>query len=82
MAMWRQTISLFISLVLVTAILLAATTGTAHAYIDIATGSFLIQMLVAVGFSSLLAIKIFWQRLVGKASAILSRVRGTEPKVK
>ena len=68
--------------ILLGASLWVATTGTAHAYIDIATGSYLIQILVAVGFSSLLAIKIFWQRLIGRVSKFLSRIRSSRPQVK
>ena len=33
----------------------------AHAYIDLGTGSFLLQMLLATAFASLFAFKAFWQ---------------------
>lgn len=35
----------------------------AHAYLDPGTGSYVIQVLLAVLFGSILSIKIFWNRI-------------------
>ena len=80
--MSKRVTSLLVSTFLILGVLVAATTKEAYAYIDISTGSFMIQMLVAVAFSSLFAIKIFWQRIFSKASQLLSRMKGSDPKVK
>ena len=74
--------SILLSAILITLVLVVATTKNAYAYIDIATGSYLIQMLVAVSISSLLAIKIFWHRLFSKVSSIFSRIRRSSPEAK
>ena len=77
--MLNRTASLSISALLITLLLFVTTTKIAYAYIDIATGSFMIQMLVAVSISSLLAIKIFWVRIFSKVSRIFSRIRRSNP---
>ena len=66
--------SLFLSVLLITGLLLIATTGEAHAYIDPGSGSFIIQMLLATLFASLFAIKMFWQRVTTQISKISSKI--------
>ena len=80
--MFSRVTSLLVSTFLLLGVLVAVTTKEAHAYIDIASGSFMLQMLVAVAFSSLFAIKLFWQRLFSKASRLLSWMLGSDPEVK
>ena len=80
--MLKRVTSLIVSAFLVSGVLVAVTTKEAHAYIDIASGTLMLQMLVAVAFSSLLAIKIFWQRIFSKASRLLSRMKGSDSDVK
>ena len=80
--MLKRVTSLLVSTFLVLGVLVAATTKEAHAYIDIASGSLMVQMLVAVAFASLFAIKLFWQRLFSRASRLLSRIRGSDPEAK
>ena len=67
--------SLLLSVLLVTAFVLAATTKVAHAYIDISYGSFLIQILLGTAFGTLFMIKVFWRRLTGQLSRFLSKMR-------
>ena len=80
--MLKRATSLLVSAFLVLGVLVAVTTKEAHAYIDISSGTLMLQMLVAVAFSSLFAIKIFWQRIFSKASRLLSRMKGSDPEVK
>jgi hypothetical protein len=80
--MLKRVTSLLVSTFLVLGILVALTTKEAHAYIDVASGSFMIQMLVAVALSSLFAVKLFWQRLFSKASRLLSRIKGSHPEAR
>ena len=67
--------SLVLSAFLVTALLMVVTTKNAHAYIDAGSASFLLQMLVAVSISSLIAIKIFWHRLINIVSGYFSKLK-------
>lgn len=60
---------------LVAALLIVATTKEAHAYIDLGSGSFLIQILLGSMFAFLFGLKLFWQRLTAGMSRLLSRLR-------
>ena len=66
--------SIALSLLLLTGFVLAWKTETAFAYIDLGTGSFLLQMLLATLFASLFTIKIFWNRIVTRTRIILVRL--------
>jgi len=46
------------------ALLVLATPGLAHAYIDPGTGSYLVQIIVGAVLGAALAIKLAWSRLV------------------
>lgn len=70
--------SLLLSLFLLTVTMWAATTGNAHAYIDVGTGSLIIQFLVAGLFGSLFAAKVFWRRIIGQVSRLLAKFRTHE----
>lgn len=67
--------SAILSTFLFTGFILAVTTSQANAYIDAGSASFMIQVLVATAFGSLLALKIFWRRMMGKIARLYSRVK-------
>ena len=66
--------SLILSIVLITGFMLSVTTRHAHAYIDLGSGSFLIQILLGTFFASLFAIKVWWGRITGQISRLFSRM--------
>jgi hypothetical protein len=70
----RKTGSLTIFVLLLSAIFIATTTGTAHAYIDAGTGSLVLQFLLAGLFGFLFALKVFWSRVAGTVSMVLSKL--------
>ena len=74
--------SLLVSVLLLSAFLFVATTKEAHAYIDIGTGSILLQTLLASIFGALFMIKVFWRRLTGQVSKFLATVRNLKGPVK
>jgi len=55
-----------------------ATTRDSFAYIDPATGSFVLQMLIAGFLGELFALKLFWKRVKGFFCRMLSREKGGE----
>ena len=73
--MRRRLWSQFLSAGLATAFILAVTTKEAHAYIDIGSGSMMIQIILATLFGSLFTIKVFWKRLTGFASRMVAKVK-------
>ena len=73
--MLRRFISFHISVFLIAGFTLAVTSGQAHAYIDLGSGSLLLQTLLASFFASLFTIKVFWHRLTGYLSRLLSKIK-------
>ena len=73
--MHKRVGSLVISVFLINLFLIVVMTKQAHAYIDIGSASYLIQILVATMVASLLAIKVFWQKLLDKANRIFYSVK-------
>lgn len=67
--------STVLSFALITAALGTATTGTAHGYIDVGTGSMLLQILVAGFFGGLLTLKVFWRRVASIFPRIAAKLR-------
>ena len=61
------------------ALLAALTARPAQAYIDPATGSFILQALVAGFLGALFALKMFWHRIVGFFRSLTSRSKAGEP---
>ncbi len=53
------------SLLALIAIVLAATSLPAHAYLDPASGSMILQMIVGGVAGVALAVKLFWHRILG-----------------
>ena len=50
-----------------------ASTGRAHAYLDLGTGSYIFQVLVASAFGGLFVAKTFWKQIIYFFSNIFSR---------
>ncbi len=71
--MLKRTLSLGLSLFLLVAAVSMAQIKSVHAYIDLGTGSFLLQMLLATVFASLFMIKVYWNRLTKRISQFFSR---------
>jgi hypothetical protein len=63
--------------VLFSMVVLLWTTQTTQAYLDGATGSFLVQILLGSIFGGLLALRIAWDRVTGAVSKLASMGRGT-----
>ncbi len=55
------------------AMLALIATGRAEAYVDPATGSFVLQMVIAGFVGAVFALKLFWHRLVGTISNLFKR---------
>ena len=71
--MLKRTLSLGLQLFLLSAAVTMAQIKMVHAYIDLGTGIFLLQMLLATFFASLFMIKVFWSRLTKRVSQFFSR---------
>ena len=52
----------------------------AHAYIEIASVSFFLQMLVAGAFAVLFSLRLYWRNVSGKISRLIAIVRRTKTK--
>ena len=76
--MVKRAFSLALSITLAAGFALSVTLKEAHAYIDLGTGAFYLQMLVAVGFGSLFAIKVFWGRITSKVSRFFALIKGNK----
>lgn len=76
--MLNKIASKFLSVLLLVSLFTVVLTREAHAYIDLGSGSFLLQMLLATMFASLFAIKVFWQRLTERITFLLAKLRGVK----
>ena len=74
--MQRRIGSIVVSALLVVGFLWTTTIKDAHAYIDMGSGSLMIQMLFATLFGSLFALKLYWQRFTSRVSRILAKIKG------
>ena len=80
MFMSRKLGSHALTMILAVAFTLSVTTKNAHAYIDMGSGSMMIQILVASLFGSLFWLKMFWSRVTGPIFRLYAKMRGsTEP---
>lgn len=59
-------------------ILVVVSYGNAFAYIDPATGSYFLQLLLAGVLGALFALKVFWRNIKGYFQAHFSRKNKTE----
>lgn len=50
-----------------------ASESRAEAYVDPATGSYILQLVIAGALGALFTLKLFWRRLVGSISAWFRR---------
>ncbi len=71
--------SLSLSIFLAAGFSFWAYTGQAHAYIDIGSASYVIQIAVASLFGGLFTLKIFWRRVVFQISRVVDMVKGNKP---
>ena len=72
--MYKRVGSLLLSVFLLTAFLWVATAKRTYAYIDLGTGSYLLQILLAGLFVSMFALKVFWQRVMASMSTFRSKI--------
>ena len=71
--MLNRIISLSFSVFLLTGMFFFAMTKQAHAYIDVGTGSMILQGLLAGIFGSMFAIKVFWAKVTQPVARFFSR---------
>lgn len=76
--MLTKAASLFLSIILAAGFSLAITLKQAHAYIEVGSMTFILQMLLASGFAALFMLKTFWRRVLDQISRFLATVRGTK----
>ena len=76
--MMKHALSLGFSALLLTVFLLTIQMKTVHAYIDLGSGSFIIQMLLAGVFASLFMIKVFWRRMTTRLSQFFARFKAAK----
>ena len=74
----ERAVSFVFSVVLLAAFFMTVTLKQAHAYIDLGSGSFIIQIVLASLFVSLFAIKVFWKRLAGQVLRFFTKGKGVK----
>jgi hypothetical protein len=52
--------------------------AAAHAYIDLGTGSYVLQIVAAAALGSLFTVKLYWKKLVSLFRGFLGRTRQQE----
>jgi hypothetical protein len=57
---------------------MTVTLKQAHAYIDLGSGSFIIQIVLAWLFATLFAIKVFWKRLARQVLRFFTKGKGVK----
>ena len=72
--MLKRALSLGLTVFLAIGLAVAVQFDIVYAYIDLGTGSFILQIFLATIFASLFTIKIFWKTLTRRASLILTRL--------
>ena len=77
----RRAGSFILSAFLVTGFYLSVTLREAHAYIDVASNAYIIQILLGALFATLFMVKAFWQRVTSGISRFVAKLRdkGTSP---
>ncbi len=66
--MMKRTTSTMISVLLISGFFFMASMQPAHAYIEVSSVSFVLQMLVAGAFGILFTLKLYWRNLMGNIS--------------
>ncbi len=77
--MYKKLSSFLLSVFLVTGFFMNLTIREAHAYIDIGSGTLMLQALLASLFGSIFALKMFWRRIVDNVNRLLSKDKGPTP---
>ena len=70
--------SLFLSVTLASGFFLMVTIRSAHAYIELGSVSFMIQMLVASAFGVLFALKVFRHNITGKIGRLIAMLKAAK----
>ena len=76
--MTSRLISSIVSIFLLVGFSFFASTKQAHAYIDIGSGTMILQALLAGLFGSLFALKVFWARVTAPIGKLVARFKSTE----
>ena len=76
--MVKSAASLGLSVLLAAGFALWVNTKPAHAYIDVGSATFFIQILIASALGGLFTLKVFWHRLLGRISRLMSMVKGSK----
>jgi hypothetical protein len=71
--LFKSVVSQSVSVLLLLSILVVLTLQPAYAYLDAGTGSMLIQALIASFLASLMALKLFWGRVVMTFKTVVLR---------
>ncbi len=80
--MVKRFTSFLLSVSLLIPFWMIATTNDVHAYIDFGSGSLILQALLASFFGALFTLKVYWRRLTGHLSALISRVKRLKTPIK
>ena len=73
--MLARAVSFLVMIVLAAGFSLAVTLKQAHAYIDLGSGAFFLQVLLASVFGSFFMLKMFWRRVFARVSKLLAMVK-------
>lgn len=76
--MVRRLLSKGISVLLIGAFALLVPAKSAHAYLDIGTGSYLLQMLLATLLASVFMLKVFWHRLTVRIARLIAKFKAPD----
>jgi len=62
----------------IVALMLLSSSGNSYAYLDLGTGSYFIQILIAVSLGALYSVKVFWKNIKSFFSNIFSKNKNIE----
>tara|TARA_B100001123_G_C15289064_1_gene1016774 strand:+ start:1974 stop:2252 length:279 start_codon:yes stop_codon:yes gene_type:complete len=75
----KQTASLLLTVFLLGGFFFMLSIKPAHAYIELASVSFFLQMLVAGAFGLLFGLKMYWNKVTGYISRLFALIRRFKP---
>ena len=78
LAIVNKFLSYSISILLITAFLFTVQTKSAHAYIDLGLGSYMLQLLMATLLASLFMVKVYWGKFTEQISRLFERFKATD----
>lgn len=76
--MMKRTASILVSVFLISGFFFMVSMKPAHAYIELSSVSFVLQMLVAGAFGVLFTLKLYWRNLTGNISRMIAVIRRTK----